>query len=194
MRAPQRMKETAIRKFVEQQGDWIKRKQARAQEDALPERQFVPGEYFMYLGEEFPLRLVQRQKPALVMDKVFKLSESAQPQAKSVFEAWYKNQAGTLIPERVNLYARRDKFKFNKLRISSARKRWGSCSAKRTLSFTWRLVMAPLDVIDYVVVHELCHLIRLDHSEKYWDLVAGILPDYKLKRKWLKDNGRFLIL
>ena len=128
------------------------------------------------------------------MDKVFKLSESAQPQAKSVFEAWYKNQAGTLIPERVNLYARRDKFKFNKLRISSARKRWGSCSAKRTLSFTWRLVMAPLDVIDYVVVHELCHLIRLDHSEKYWDLVAGILPDYKLKRKWLKDNGRFLIL
>ena len=128
------------------------------------------------------------------MDTSFKLTEVAQPKAESVFTAWYRTQARMVLTERVKFFARKYGFKVGKIRISSARTRWGSCSAKETLSFTWRLVMAPLDVIDYVVVHELCHLRELNHSKAFWARVEKILPDYKKRRRWLKDNGSKLRL
>ena len=189
VRAPLRMKEADIWRFIENKNGWIKRKQAKVQNEALPPRQYVDGETFWYLGEEFPLRLVPHQKPALVMDKVFKLTQSAQPEAESVFTAWYRKQARTVLTERVSHFARAYNLKPKKLRISSARTRWGSCSAKGTLSFTWRLVMAPPDVIDYVVVHELCHLKEMNHSKTFWAQVESILPDYKRRRSWLKKYG-----
>lgn len=194
VRAPLRMKETDIRHFIKEKIGWIKRKQARAREDARSARQYVDGEMFLYLGVEVPLRLVPDQKPALVIDKVFKLTESAQPQAESVFEAWYKKQARMVLRERIAFFARSHNFKPGKLRISSARTRWGSCSPKGTMSFTWRLVMAPPDVIDYVVVHELCHLKEMNHSKAFWAQVEAIIPDYKCRRAWLKNHGKYLKL
>ena len=189
VRAPLRMKESDIQKFIEGKTDWIKRKQAKALEDARPARQYVEGETFLYLGKEIPLRIVRDQKPALVMGRVFKLTKSAQPQARSYFEAWYRKQARVVLVERVAFFARSHKVKPKKIRISAAQTRWGSCSAKGTLSFTWRLVMAPLEIIDYVVVHELCHLEEMNHSKAFWAQVKSILPDYKMRRKWLKKNG-----
>lgn len=189
VRAPLQMKEADIRRFIEQKADWIRRKQARAQKEAVRPHQYIEGEMFPYLGKEIPLRLVRNMRPALVMDRVFKLSRSAQPRAVSVFEAWYKKQARTVLTERVNFFARKFGFEVEKVRISSARTRWGSCSARKTLSFTWRLVMAPPEVVDYVVVHELCHLRELNHSPSFWSQVEAILPDYKSRRKWLKQNG-----
>ncbi|MCA9386358.1 M48 family metallopeptidase, partial [Candidatus Dojkabacteria bacterium] len=66
---------------------------------------------------------------------------------------------------------------------------WGSCSSKGNLNFTWRLIFAPLEILDYVVVHELCHLKEQNHSQRFWDLVAEQVPDYKKKRIWLKKHG-----
>ena len=194
VRAPLRMKEADIHRFIEVKESWIKRKQARAREEAVAPRQYADGERFWYLGREIPLRIVPDGKPALVVDGAFKLARSAQPQAGTVFTAWYKKQARKVLTERVDYFSSKYNFKVGKLRISSARTRWGSCSSKKTLSFTWRLVMAPLDVIDYVVVHELCHLNEMSHSKTFWAQVEIILPDYKNRRKWLKKNGRFLNL
>lgn len=194
VRAPLRMKEADIRRFIEAKADWIKQKQARAQEEALPSHQYVDGETFLYLGREIPLRIIPNGRPALVMDRVFKLTRSARPQAESCFEAWYKKQARAVLSERVEYFAKLHGFRVGKIRISSARTRWGSCSSKETLSFTWRLVMAPLEVIDYVVVHELCHLNEMNHSRTFWARVEAILLDYKACRKWLKDNGAKLHL
>ena len=194
VRAPLRMKESDIRSFIEQKKAWIKRKQVKAREEALPVRLYMDEERFWYLGKEVPLRIVPDGNPALVMEKSFKLTESAQPQAESIFTAWYKKQARKVITERVELFARQHGFKVKKIRISSARTRWGSCSQKGTLSFSWRLVMAPLNVIDYVVVHELCHLKEMNHSKTFWVQVETILPDYKTRRKWLKNHGKKLIL
>ena len=194
VRAPLRMKEADIRRFIEAKRNWIQRKQARVQEEAVPPRQYVDGERFWYLGREIPLRIVSGEKPALVMDGVFKLTESARPQAESVFTAWYKKQAREVLIPRVEFFARTYGFEMEKTRISSARTRWGSCSSKKTLSFTWRLVMAPLDMIDYVVVHELCHLNEMNHSKTFWAQVETILPDYKSRRKWLKNHGKKLVL
>jgi len=95
---------------------------------------------------------------------------------------------------RVSYYAKKYGFEVKKIRISSARTRWGSCSTRGTLSFTWRLILAPQDVVDYVVVHELCHLRELNHSKNYWALVEEIMPDYKVRRAWLKKHGGTLKL
>lgn len=201
VRAPLRMKEADIWHFIEAKTGWIKRKQAGVQKEAELLHQYVDGETFLYLGKDIPLRIVSAEgsrmgsrKPALVMDDFFKLTKSAQPRAASVFETWYKKQARSVLTERVEFFARRHRFKVGKIRISSARTRWGSCSTKGTLSFTWRLVMAPLEVIDYVVVHELCHLKELNHSKAFWSQVEAILPDYKRRRAWLKKNGNSLRL
>jgi predicted metal-dependent hydrolase len=194
VRAPSRMTEADIRRFIDVKADWIKRKQAVARKEAIAAHRYVDGETFLYLGKEIPLRLLQDQRPALVMDGTFKLTRSAWPQAESVFEAWYKKQARAVLTERAEFFARKYRFNLGKIRITSARTRWGSCSAKQTLSFTWRLVMASLEVIDYVVVHELCHLRELNHSRSFWAQVESILPDYESHRKWLKQNGAKLKL
>ena len=194
VRAPLQMKEADIWRFIEEKKDWIKRKQTRAREEATPLRRYVEGEKFWYLGQEVPLRLVPKTKPALVMDKTFKLAKSAQSRAESAFTDWYRRQARRVLTERVEFFSREYGFKVGKVRISSARTRWGSCSSKDTLSFSWRLVMAPPEVIDYVVVHELCHLKIMNHSKAFWAQVQSILPDYKSRRKWLKMHGKALIL
>jgi len=194
VRAPLRMKETDIRRFIQVKQDWIKRKQVKAWKDVVDSHHYADGEIFWYLGQGIPLRIVPVGKPALDMDGSFRLIESARPNAESVFTAWYRKQARKVLTGRVEFFAREHGFKIGKIRISSARTRWGSCSTKNTLSFTWRLVMAPLDVVDYVVVHELCHLKEMNHSKTFWAQVEAILPDYKRRRKWLKDNGARLRL
>ena len=192
VRAPLRMKEADIRSFIEEKKAWILQKQAKAQEEAHAPRRYEEGEVFPYLGKEIPLRIVPDGKPALVKTSVFKLARSVRPQAETHFETWYRKQARVVLAERVAYFARKHDFKVGKVRISSACTRWGSYSSKGTLSFTWRLVMAPLEVIDYVVVHELCHLRVMNHSKAFWAHVERILPDYKARRNWLKNNGASL--
>jgi predicted metal-dependent hydrolase len=109
-----------------------------------------------------------------------------------VFEAWYKQQARQALTERVALRAAFHMLTVSGVRISSARTRWGSCSSRGSLSFTWRLVLAPLEVIDYVIVHELAHLRVRNHSPEFWKEVGRMMPDYAQRKQWLKDNGRML--
>jgi hypothetical protein len=120
----------------------------------------------LFLGEEYDLKLIAGK--GLELDGVFKLGLASQDKAREVFEKWYKQEFRSLIEERVEYYADMFGYKYDKLRISSAKTRWGSCSSNKTLSFVWRLVMAPMEVIDYVVVHELAHLKHMDHSARFW--------------------------
>ncbi len=124
----------------------------------------------------------------------FLLERKAVPRAKEAFTAWYRAQAHPLIEERVRAFAARYGFNYKQLKITSARTRWGSCSSRGTLSFTWRLAMAPPECIDYVVVHELAHLRVANHSPAFWREVGAILPDFKERRKWLRVTGRLLTL
>ncbi len=105
---------------------------------------------------------------------------------------WYRKQARQLITARVKHYADLLGLNVNKIRISNARKRWGSCSAKNNLSFTWRLILAPLEIIDYVVIHELMHIFEKNHSRRFWARVEEFYPDYRKIRKWLKQNSQLL--
>jgi predicted metal-dependent hydrolase len=195
VRAPMRLAEVRIRAFVESHADWIVKNQAkvRAVPPASP-KNYAEGETFLFLGRPYPLTFVPRQHPALAFDgKVFRLAKSALPRAPEVFVRWYKEQATLLLFERVLILAGKHSFKYQKIRISSARTRWGSCSSLGTLSFTYRLVMAPLEVIDYVVLHELVHTQVRNHSKTFWNKLGELMPDYKTRLAWLKKNGKFLM-
>ncbi|MCX5713709.1 MAG: SprT family zinc-dependent metalloprotease [Candidatus Omnitrophica bacterium] len=107
---------------------------------------------------------------------------------------WYKAQALEKISERCRFYAGVTGFEYKVVRISNAVKRWGSCSPSGRLNFSWRLAMAPLEVIDYVVIHEIMHLSERNHSRRFWDKVEAVLPGYKKCESWLRMNGYLLTL
>jgi predicted metal-dependent hydrolase len=196
VRAPLKLSGKRIQEFAENHADWIRKKQAQVQASPPPpKKNYATGESFLFLGKEYPLTIVAFQHPALTFqDDRFYLTSAYRPRAREAFIHWYKVQARKLISERVSFHSRKDALAYQKIRISSARTRWGSCSARGTLSFTWRLVLAPLEVIDYVVVHELIHTQIRNHSPIFWQRVAEIMPDYKRHVYWLKKNGRFLSL
>jgi len=195
VRAPMHLSASRIQAFVESHADWIAKTLARLQ--AAPPatiHRYVDGETFFYLGQTYPLSIVPAQRPILTFDgAAFRLAKSSLPKAQDVFETWYKQQARRFLTERVLVLAGKHAFRYQKIRISSARTRWGSCSSRGTLSFTYRLVMAPPEVVDYVVMHELVHTQVKNHSKTFWRRVVELMPDYKTRLAWLKKNGKFLM-
>lgn len=195
VRAPMRISQAQINSFVQEKSDWVTRTRERLKSiRQTPSRQYTDGETFPFLGASFDLKLVKPQHPSLKFDNGFTLSHTAQKRGESIFTLWYKERAYEVISERVTQFAQQYNLTPGQVKITSAKTRWGSCSPNGTLNFTWRVVMAPLDVIDYVVVHELAHLHVKNHSSKFWKFVEAIYPDYKNQRKWLRENGEKLNL
>jgi predicted metal-dependent hydrolase len=195
VRAPLRASPAAIEAFIQQKEGWIARTREKINStQPTQKKQYADGEKFMLLGSFFDLKLVAPQRPSLRFDTGFTLSRTAQIKGELIFTRWYKARAYEIISERVKQYSQQHGFTPKQVKISSAKTRWGSCGPNGTLNFTWRLVMAPLEVIDYVVVHELVHLRIKNHSSKFWKEVELICPEYKKQRKWLRENGEKLNL
>lgn len=196
VRAPFELDEQTIWKVINKHKKWIykNKKEIEARDPKALPKEFVSGEGFLYLGKYYKLHIVDGQEQPLKFENGFYLSRSALPEAKKVFIDWYKKAAYEKIIERVNWWAQKRGFKYNKVNITNAQRRWGTCSSKGNLNFSWRLIMAPLSVIDYVVVHELVHLEEKNHSKTFWTKVKMLMPDYKKYEDWLKKNGYLLKL
>jgi predicted metal-dependent hydrolase len=196
VRAPLRASNRAIQEFVSRNTHWIEKTRAKIKTVAPPPpKQYIPGEEFEYLGTAYPLEVVPGQKKSLLLeDGKFKLAASTQENAAMAFERWYREQARQIINERVEFHARQNGFQYSRVGITSARTRWGSCSAKGALNFSWRLIQAPMEAVDYVVVHELVHTQIHNHSKKFWKRLEESMPDYRERRKWLKNNGHRLLV
>jgi len=196
VRAPLHASEADLVRLVSQKESWIKRKQAqvRRQYPGLPAKRFINGESFYYLGEQYELLIVDRSRPQLLLNERFELSRDVLAHAEEVFTGWYREAARRVISERATLIAGDNNLQFERIRITSARTRWGSCNSRGGLNFAWRLVMAPLPVIDYVVLHELVHTQVKNHSRTFWSKVKSIMPDYRQRYDWLKRNGYLLTL
>jgi hypothetical protein len=196
VRAPLRLARAAIDDFVSSKQKWIaaKQEQARTRKMLFAPKRYVSGEPFLYLGESYPLQVQDKQRPSLVFSSGFRLARAAQPRAARAFERWYRRRALQVVSERVACFSAQHGFQHNGIKITSARKQWGSCGPKGDLRFAWRLVMAPLPIVDYVVVHELVHLRHRNHSKRFWSKLKSILPDYKRREDWLEANGYLLNL
>jgi hypothetical protein len=196
VRAPKGATRAEVDSVVAKKANWIRKTQAKLarQYPTLKQKIFAPGERFWYLGEQYPLKLTDRQRPPLDLNGAFWLSRAKQDRAKEIFTEWYREETRAITADLIARYAGPYGFRVNQVRITSAMTRWGSCSGKNNLNFTYRLSMAPLDVIEYVVVHELAHLKVRNHSQAFWRAVGEILPDYEKYRSWLKTHGPRLTL
>lgn len=151
------------------------------------------GAVLPYQGQEYTLEIRQYpsyKKPGVMPEGsrlVVLTARTDNDVVKKAVKEWYAARAVSIIPARVAYYQKQMGVSIGRICIKDVRSRWGSCSSKRNLNFNWRLVMAPLSVLDYVVVHELCHLKEMNHSKAFWALVEEILPDYTMQRKWLKE-------
>jgi predicted metal-dependent hydrolase len=194
VRAPLRASISYIESVVKKKSAWIRKKLFEAsQRPKAPAREYVDGEEFLYLGRAYKLCFVERAGKDIELTDKLCLSGRVKPIARYVIRRWYKAAALKIIGQRCQWYADATSYKPAAINITEARKRWGSCGSKGTLNFSWRLIMAPQEVIDYVIVHELAHIGQLNHSPAFWDRVAGILPDYRKMEKWLKENGCLLV-
>lgn len=121
------------------------------------------------------------------------LSE-AEHKRLTALENRYKNAARSLFESRVAFYHKITGGSYASITVRDQKTRWGSCSSRGTLSFNYRLIFAPPAVLDYVVVHELCHLTHMNHSKAFWSMVGTVMPDYRIYKNWLRDHGRELTL
>ena len=198
VRVPQRLPLSSVESVLRQKAAWIASTTELVlnRASSVPRHDFLTGERFPYLGRQWPFVVVAFQTEPLTFDPKtgFTLDVTAFDQGEAVFERWYRLRARELLTARVLHFAGTMGIAAPRLRITGAVRRWGSCSATGTVCFAWRLIMAPADVIDYVVVHELCHLRAMNHSPDFWAAVASVMPDYTERRKWLRDNGRLLTI
>ena len=194
IRAPHLMPQRSIQRFLTEKESWIKTKQAQQRKRLaeVPKKKFRNGESFLFLGESYELMIQDQWKSKLSFQKGFIMCSSVLHKSETFMKQWYREEARRLIGERVDHYATRHNLVYQAIKITSARKRWGSCNRLKNLSFSWRLIMAPMEVVDYVVVHELAHTREMNHSQKFWKLVEATYPKYKTAEKWLKDHGHKL--
>lgn len=181
---------------------WIERTQRRLMESQveLPPARLEDGGEVPYLGERLALRVAvepDRRRPYVSRRGGTVHAVIARPGSEAVKEAleqWYRRRARVEVGERLTAAAARAGRSFGALQIRGQRTRWASCSPSGTMSFNWRLLLAPREILDYVVEHELAHLEVPDHSPSFWELLAGRRPAYREEERWLRRHGHALRL
>lgn len=194
LRAPEGTSERSLKRFVREKQAWIERsvRKQKAAYAKRPRRRFEHGENFLYLGDPIKLCITEQAKKPFCWDVDFILDAKAQHRAESVMKRWYKTRARFVFNDRAEFYAPLMDVQFENVKLSSATTRWGSCGSKNTLNFNWRLVMAPMEVIDSVIIHELAHCRHKHHDPRFWELVTKHCPTYKHHNRWLKKNAPLL--
>jgi predicted metal-dependent hydrolase len=182
--------------LVDDNARWILEKWRKYEEhrEQAPSRRFEPGETFPYRGDDLPIE-VRDVNESCVTEDAFVLSADVVEDSglQDTLEELYRREARLWFQSRIDHYADQMEVTPGKLELRNQRTRWASCSPQRTLSFNWRLVMAPDDVIDYVVVHELAHLREQNHTRRFWSIVQRFNPEYETHVEWLAENSSQLI-
>jgi predicted metal-dependent hydrolase len=194
VRAPNTLSDRQIEAVIERKRGWIYRHLAQWYDlnTTRVTREYVNGEGFLYLGRSYRLKLVEDQDvPLLLKDGYFCLRSDYgdAPLADVAFRAFYRQKGVQRIGERVWAYQTKLGVQPNTVRVIELKYRWASCSAQGRLNFHWKCMMAPLTVLDYIIVHELAHMLHANHSASFWNAVDKVLPDYRERKAWLRVNG-----
>jgi predicted metal-dependent hydrolase len=190
IRAPTKIRDNEIKNFIEKKKHWIADKQHKVSTFAEKHSPVLikTGEGLMYLGDTYTIIIDN------VPDIQFSNTHILVPDGycREDVIKWLKKEANTILAERLVSYASLIGVQYSAFKLSEAKARWGSCSSKGNLNFAWRLIMCPITVIDYVVVHELSHITYKNHSSGFWARVKTVLPNYKEQQNWLKANQRLM--
>lgn len=202
VKAPYFVSTRTIELFLKEKEAWInatsKRLENQRKQELLTRRPLENGDVFSLLGDKLTLTVIreERQRGKVVSAPgriILHVPFSADYEMKrELIEKWYRKEAAEIIRQKAEEFAKLLKVSYEDIRIKDQKSRWGSCSSKGNLNFNYRIIMAPETVCDYVVIHELCHLVHMDHSPAFWSLVESVCPTYRQYVKWLKTNGKQL--
>lgn len=185
--------------FVEEKSVWLEKHLNRLNSKKVI-KHYVDGEKHLFFGKEYPLSITQtkhlgRSKIDILQESIKIEIHDSSPQAiKEALLHWYLEKGIETITEKVNYFAEKMDVNYKKINLKKVSSIWGSCSPKNCLSFNRKLVMAPHEVVDYVVIHEVAHMAHRNHGKGFWSLVESFDQDYKSHRKWLKQNHHLLAL
>ncbi len=191
--APEGCSSQVMEQFVREKRFWIYTK--LAEKDALapsvPKKHFVSGEGFAYLGRSYRLLLVDEQDVRVKLERGrFKMLRSAAQQGRDHMVRWYSERGQAWLEKRVARFQGRVGVKPERVNVQDLGYRWGSCAKGGTLFFHWRTVLLPPSIIEYVVVHELVHLLEPHHTPAFWVRVERAMPDFEKRKQWLAENGQ----
>ncbi|MFL6554774.1 MAG: M48 family metallopeptidase [Bacillus sp. (in: firmicutes)] len=193
VQAPKGTTDEHVLQIIEGKWDWIQQKSKEMKDRVLGNKVKVydHGEIFLYLGNEYPIKVSQditinKDYVIFEADKLnIYVKQLEDEKIKQALKRFYYQQCKTLVEKSIRSYQNHFKIKPRSIRISDNNSNWGTCDSKQQLTFNWKLAMAPQRVIDYVVVHEMCHMVHLNHDRSFWRLVGKILPDYEERENWL---------
>lgn len=193
VQAPKKTPDEKILLALEDKWDLIqlKVKEMKDRMNGPQEKVYENNESFLYLGNSYPITIHQDQK--ITQDHVvfegeilhIYVKELTDEKIKQALKRFYYKQCKALVEKSISSYQNHFKTKPRSIRITDSKTNWGTCDSKQQLTFNWRLAMAPQEVLDYVVVHEMSHMVHLNHDRSFWRLVGKIMPNYKEKENWL---------
>lgn len=190
VQAPRFTPDSIIRQFVLSKKNWIEKKQTELlfyqKKPTVSE-----GDELLYLGQRYKFTFAS-VVAIKVHSTMLQFPRSLAFRTTKELQQWYLREARKIITERLVANAERMSVRYNHVYFSDTSSKWGSCSPTNELQFNWRLVMAPLLVLNYVVIHELAHIIEKNHSRAFWSIVEKYNPSYKQQRTWLKEHGHIL--
>lgn len=203
VKAPPGASTEAIKRYVLSKRLWIHQKTTYKRKTNKEEihRDFVNGQGFLYLGKSYRLKLLKDGDEELAVNKAkaanrlrfhhgyFELPLREQSRARDHFISWYKSKTEEQLKTRIPRYDKRIGAEVKNFRVLDLGNRWASCATKGTLNFNWRSVMAPIWVFDYILVHELAHMIQKGHTREFWRIVERVIPDYQEHEAWLEEHG-----
>lgn len=206
--APPKVSELRIKAFVDSQQDWIRETLKRIQHrtslvNALAPPEYIDGASVPYQGNKIPLTIkptsAKTLRLQLLSDQQFMVylpaarQENGSDLIRQALERWMKQQARQQATQLITKHGGKHQLTPRSLRIKTQKSRWGSCGPKNDINLNWLLMLAPPAILEYVVVHELCHIKHKNHSKDFWQLVSEHMPDYSLHRHWLKQHGASLM-
>lgn len=194
VKAPQNVSEDKIERIIKSKGLWLFDKLNKKRNPGITNtsKEFVSGEGLLLLGNSYQLNILSEKFNGIKFEDKFYISSSTRHKAKDVFKRWYIDKAKEIFYPKVEQYARSLGVEINKVIIKQMRMSWGSCAPNGTITLNWKLVKAPQYVINYIIVHELAHLLELNHTPEFWNIVAVQVPNYKKAKTWLRNNGELL--
>ena len=193
VRAPHRLSDDEIQKFISEKSTWINNKQRLIKAQLEDNENQHLRSQCLYLGSLYPLKIDNSNvEPISFNGHMFTTANVNREEISLPLKSWYKKRFIEVALPRLNYFSDKYKLKVNQVRVKEQKTLWGSCSSKNNINLNYLLIMAPMNVIDYVIVHELVHTIHKNHSVNFWQKVETIIPNYKDARYWLKENGHQL--
>ena len=200
---PENLSEIRIQQIVHNRKPWIREKLNLQSEQSIPKpKEYISGESFSYLGKNYRLKVLLNEPTEvklkggnLVVGVYSKWSDTDRNTfMRKELVKWFEHHALVRLTEKTNRFAKMLGVSPRSISVRDFTSRWGSCCSSGNITYNWRIVIAPHSIVDYVVVHELCHLLEHNHSDEFWRNVSKVLPDYQSNKDWLKFNGLKLVI